>query len=84
MFENYYAQAKKEVLSAHGRAGEPTVSEILEELSASRDPAVQLKSAMKFPNFPSRMNVLVARVLKESGVIPRREGKKIILSPVKQ
>ncbi|OPL13139.1 MAG: hypothetical protein AVO39_10865 [delta proteobacterium MLS_D] len=82
MFENYYKELKNEVLSAHSRTGEATVAEILEELLASRAPSVRLKKAMQFPQFPSRMDVLVAKVLKDAGVTPRHEGKRIVLAPV--
>ncbi|MBI5118743.1 MBL fold metallo-hydrolase [Candidatus Poribacteria bacterium] len=80
-FHEYYSSLKKEALSAHSRIGDSTVAEIVEELGASRSPGVQLKKAMKFPDFPSRMDVLVASVLKEAGVRPRKEGKRIVLSP---
>jgi hypothetical protein len=83
-FEDYYSQLREEVHRAHERTGTATVGEILEELSASRSPSVQLKRAMLFPEFPSRMDVLVAAVLKEAGVTPRREGKRIVLDPVAQ
>jgi glyoxylase-like metal-dependent hydrolase (beta-lactamase superfamily II) len=83
-FEDYYSQLREEVLRAHERAGTATVGDILEELCASRSPAVQLKRAMLFPEFPSRMDVLVAAVLKEAGVTPRREGKRIVLDPIAQ
>jgi hypothetical protein len=57
------------------------VKDIVKELSGSVNPAVQFKQAIPWPNIPSRMDVLVSSILKEAGVKPRREGKKIILSP---
>jgi glyoxylase-like metal-dependent hydrolase (beta-lactamase superfamily II) len=80
-FEDYYRTLREEVGAAHRRIGRATVGEIVEELRGSPQAAVRMKSAMKFPAFPSRMDVLVASVLKESGVKPDPEGERIVLSP---
>jgi glyoxylase-like metal-dependent hydrolase (beta-lactamase superfamily II) len=80
-FHDYYSDLKKGVGEAHAKVGAAEVKDIVEELTASPNAAVQFKKALFFPNFPSRMDVLVAGILKEAGVRPRREGKKIILSP---
>lgn len=80
-FHNYYSDLKRGVGEAHARIGAAEVKNIVEELNASPNAAVQFKKALFFPNFPSRMDVLVAEILKEAGVKPRREGKKIILTP---
>lgn len=76
-----YESLKREVLSAHSRIGEATVLDILEEFGASQDPAVKMKMAMRFPEFPSRAEVLVAEVLKSTGASRRCEGKGILFSP---
>ncbi len=81
-FENYYRDLKQEALAAHARIGDATVGEIVEELGTSKNSSVQLKKAMVFPKFPSRMDVLVSSVLRERGAKPRKEGKRIVLSPV--
>jgi glyoxylase-like metal-dependent hydrolase (beta-lactamase superfamily II) len=81
-FEEYYRMLQEEVLASHRRIGRSTVGEIVEEVRGSAKAAVRLKSAMKFPAFPSRMDVLVASVLKEAGVEPDREGQRIVLAPV--
>jgi glyoxylase-like metal-dependent hydrolase (beta-lactamase superfamily II) len=80
-FEDYYRMLQEEVISAHRRIGPSTVGEIVEELRASPAPAVRLKCGLKWPAFPSRMDVLVASVLKEAGVTPERQGNRIVLPP---
>lgn len=80
-FYNYYSDLKKGVEEAHARIGEAQVKDIVEELSALPNAAVQFKKALFFPDFPSRMDVLVAEILKEAGVRPRKEGDKILLAP---
>jgi len=82
-WDSYYTSLKKETLAAHARIGEATVPEIVAELSKSSHPAVQLKKAWQYPSRPSRMGVLVAVVLKEGGARRRKEGNKILFSPVK-
>lgn len=76
-----FEELKREVIAAHARIGEATVPEILEEMSASRNPAVVMKMAMTFPEFPNRTDVLVARVLKETEAARRREGDRILFAP---
>lgn len=82
-YNSYYSEMKKEVLAAHSRAGKATVGEIVDELLKSSNKYVKFKAAMEFPKFPSRMDVLVAQVLKEAGADPLKEGEKILFSPVK-
>jgi len=76
-----YGGLKREVMAAHSRIGEATVIEIVEEMAASGDAAVKLKMAMRFPDFPSRPEVLVAEVLKSMGAPRRREEKRILFAP---
>lgn len=82
VFKSYYQQLKEEVLAAHARTGRATIGDIVKELLKSSNPAVKLKSAMIFPWIPSRMDVLVASVLKEAGAIPVKDGRKIVIDPV--
>ena len=81
-FHSYYQQLKKEVLAAHEKVGRATVGKIVKELEKSSNPAVKLKTALVFPQVPSRMDVLVASVLKEAGAVPVRERGKIVIDPV--
>ncbi len=81
-FHKYYSDLKKGVGDAHARVGAAEVKDIVEELNALPNAAVQFKKALFFPDFPSRMDVLVAEILKETGVKPRREGNKILLAPL--
>lgn len=82
IFKSYYQQLKNEVLAAHARLGRATIDDIVKELTASSNPAVKFKSRMTFPHVPSRMDVLVASVLKEAGAIPVKVGRKIVIDPV--
>ncbi|MBN1364148.1 MAG: MBL fold metallo-hydrolase [Syntrophaceae bacterium] len=79
VFYDYYNMLKHEVMTVHARTGDAEVKNIVEELSGSQNPAVQFKQELLWPQMPSRMDVLVASVLKEAGVKPRQEGKRIIL-----
>jgi glyoxylase-like metal-dependent hydrolase (beta-lactamase superfamily II) len=78
MFENYYKELKNEVLSALSLLKEATIPEIMKEFKRSDNKAVKMKIAMKFPKFPSRLDVLIAVVLDELKTPWRREGKKVI------
>jgi glyoxylase-like metal-dependent hydrolase (beta-lactamase superfamily II) len=78
MFENYYKELKDEVLSALSKLKEATIPEILKEFKKSDNKAVKMKIAMKFPKFPSRLDVLIAVILDELKITWRREGKKVI------
>jgi hypothetical protein len=81
MWESYYTQLREETLAAHKRIGEATVPEIVQELSKSTNPAVLFKKAIAYPIRPSRMGVMVASVLKETGAKPRKEGDRIVFAP---
>jgi len=78
-FHDYYKMLKDGVINAHAGTGDAEVRDIVEELSGLKNPAVRFKQALVWPRIPSRMDVLVASVLKETGVKPVREGKKRIL-----
>lgn len=79
-FEDYYIALKREVMSALARLGEATVPELVEEFKVSRDPYAQLKAVLVFPKVPSRLDVLVANVLKEAETTHHREGDRILFS----
>lgn len=81
-FEDLYSRLKENVLTAHARAGEATIPEITEELRAIDEPANNLRKAMRFQRVPGRLDVLVAVVLKEAGAASRREGERVLFSPV--
>ena len=80
MFEDYYVALKEETLAAHARLGEATVPDIVDALRQSGRPFV--RSKMSFP-FPSRPELLVARVLDENGATRRTDGERILFSPPK-
>jgi hypothetical protein len=80
-FEDYYIALKKEVLDSLSRLKEATVPQLVEEFKASEDPNAKFKVAARFPRLPSRLDVLVAVVLKESNAPRRKEGDRIIFSP---
>ncbi len=80
-FGNYYSVIKNEVLVALSKLGEATVKEIIKELKKSEEPEMKLKIALKFPEVPSRLDILVAFVLKETNAPRRKVGKKILFKP---
>ena len=77
-FEEYYGALRREVLDALTRLGEATVPELVEEFKGSSDPCARLKTALVFPKIPSRVDVMVANVMKEDGLPRRREGNRIL------
>ncbi|RJP26278.1 MAG: MBL fold metallo-hydrolase [Actinobacteria bacterium] len=79
-FEEYYAALKREVMSALTRLREATVPEMVEEFEGSRDPNARFKTTLAFPRVPSRVDVMVANVMKENGIQRRREGERIVFS----
>lgn len=79
--ENYYLALKKEVLKILSELGQATVPEIVERLKQSKNPAVQMKVALKFPNVPSRLDVLTACVLKENEIPRKTIGKQTFYFP---
>jgi glyoxylase-like metal-dependent hydrolase (beta-lactamase superfamily II) len=79
-FEKYYTALKNEVLSILKRRREATVHQIIQDLKASEDPYVQFKVFIRMPKLPSRLEILVANVLKEQNIAKRREDNKIIFS----
>lgn len=78
LFEDYYRRLQEQVRLAHRRLGRAEIGDIVEELSASKDPAMRFKAAMRFPDFPSRLDVLAAGVLRDDGVRPVKEGDRIV------
>ncbi len=82
MFENYYRDLKDEILAALSNLKEATIPELVKEFKKSDNEAVKMKIAMKFPNFPSRLDVLIAVVLDELKVPYRRKGKKVIFTSI--
>jgi len=80
-FEDYYVALKGEVLDALARLGEATVPELVEEFKSSGDPYARVKIALVFPKLPSRVDVLVANVMKEAGIPHRKEGNRILFRP---
>ena len=81
-FEDFYSRLRDDVLAAHARTGEATIPEITEEMRSIDEPANNLRKAMKFQRIPGRLDVLVAVVLKEAGAVSRREGERVLFSPV--
>lgn len=79
-FEEYYTALRDEVLGTLSRLREATVPEMVEEFEASLEPHARFKTAAAFPKIPSRVDVLVANVMKEAGIPRRREGERIVFS----
>jgi glyoxylase-like metal-dependent hydrolase (beta-lactamase superfamily II) len=79
-FEDYYTALRDEVLGALSRLGEATVPEMVEEFEASSDPHARFKTVAAFPKVPSRVDVMIANVMKEAEIPRRKEGDRIIFS----
>jgi hypothetical protein len=77
-FEDYYRRLQTEVMDALGHCGRAEIKDIVEQIRATKDPAMRFKISMRFPDFPSRLDVLVASVLRDEGVQPFQEGKRIL------
>lgn len=80
-FEEYYTVMKETVLSDLARMGSATVPQLVEEFKGSTHPYARFKVAAKFPRLPSRLDVMVANILKEADIPARREGTDILFSP---
>jgi len=78
LWESYYRGMKSEVLSILERRGEATVHQLIADFKASKNPYARFKVLMKFPRLPSRLDVMVANVLKEANISRRKEGSKTI------
>jgi glyoxylase-like metal-dependent hydrolase (beta-lactamase superfamily II) len=79
-YGDYYAAIEREMLGALSRLGEATVPELVEEFRATTDTYARFKTKLVFPRLPSRLDVTAANILKESGIVRRREGERIVFS----
>ncbi len=66
VFERLFSRLKETVLEAHRDLGEATIPQIVGRTMSADNPALRFKKGMKFERFPSRMDVLVATVLREA------------------
>lgn len=80
----YYTELKEEIFKIHGYLGEATVPDIVQEMRKSTNPWVCMKITFAYPNRPARLGTLVSMVLKEAGAKSRKEGDKILFSPVRR
>ncbi|MEW6264244.1 MAG: MBL fold metallo-hydrolase [Thermodesulfobacteriota bacterium] len=78
IFEDYYREMRDETLAAWERLGQASLPEILAELAKSPSRFVKFKLALPFP---SRPEVLVARILDENGYIRRSVDDRLVFSP---
>jgi hypothetical protein len=83
VFERLFSQLRDTVLEVHAGLGEATIPQIVRGLQSADNPAMRLKKAMKFERIPSRMDVLVAAVLREAGAPAARGGRDTVFSPVR-
>jgi len=79
-FEDYYTVLKDTVLDALSRLGRATVPQLVEEFQGASHPYARFKCAARFPRVPSRLDVLVANVLKEESILSKREGNNVWFS----
>lgn len=80
LWETYYQGMKDEVLGILKRRGEATVHQIIADFKSSKNPHARFKVLMKFPQLPSRLDVMVANVLRENNIPKKKDGSKIIFS----
>lgn len=66
VFERLFSQLRSTVLDVHDKLGESTIPQIVEGLLEIDNPAMRFKKALKFERIPSRIDVLVATVLREA------------------
>jgi len=78
LWEAYYKGMKSEVLAILQRRKEATVHQLISDFKVSKNPYAHFKVLMKFPQLPSRLDVMVANVLREANIPRRKEGSKII------
>jgi glyoxylase-like metal-dependent hydrolase (beta-lactamase superfamily II) len=78
MFENYYRGLKSEILAILSNLKEASIPEIIKELKKSKREEVKMKVGMKFPKFPSRLDVLIAVIFDELKIPRENKGKKVI------
>jgi hypothetical protein len=69
------------VIKAHAALGEATVSEIIAEMSKSTNKYVKFKLAIGMPRLPSSADMLVAKVLMETGAKRHVKGGQITFTP---
>lgn len=77
-FESYYRALKDEVLAILQRRGAATVHQIIKDFKKSRNPHVHFKTMLAFPRIPSRLDVMVAVILKEEQIPRKKEGSRIL------
>jgi hypothetical protein len=80
----YYTELKEEIFKIHGYLGDATVPDIVQEMRKSTNPWVCMKITFAYPNRPARLGTIVSMVLKEAGAKSRKEGDKILFSPVRR
>lgn len=80
-FEEYYTACRDSVLSALSRLKSATVLEIMEEVNGDPNPYVKLKTALTFPAIPSRLEIMVAKVLVENNAQRFEDRGRIVFSP---
>jgi len=76
-FGDYYRALKGEVLDALARLKSATVPQLIEEFKGSPNPCCRFKTLLEFPRLPSRLDVMVADVLREEQIPRRLEGNQI-------
>ena len=78
MFEDYYISLKDEVLSALSKLKKASIPDIMKEVKKSDHQAVKLKVALKLPKFPSRLDILVAVVLRDLKIPWVKQAKRVL------
>jgi hypothetical protein len=81
MWVDYFGSLWDEVIKAHAGIGEATIPEIMTELGKSTNKYVVFKRAIGLPRLPASVDMLVAKVLMETGAKRRVDGDRILFTP---
>ena len=81
MWVDYYGSLWDGVIKAHAAIGEATIPEIIVEMGKSTNKYVAFKLAIGMPRLPSSADMLVAKVLKETGAKRRVDKGRILFTP---
>lgn len=81
MWLDYYGSLWDGVIKAHAAIGEATVPEIIAEMHKSTNKYVAFKLAIGVPRLISNTEMLVTKVLIETGAQRRVDGNRILFTP---
>jgi glyoxylase-like metal-dependent hydrolase (beta-lactamase superfamily II) len=81
MWLDYFGSLWEAVIRAHASIGEATIPEIVSKMEKSADKYMKFKLVISLPRLPSSADMLVAKVLMETGAKRRVDGNRVLFSP---